>query len=496
MKKAIISIVLTLIVVLFFVGFIEIDNSTNDVESDAVVYSVNNIPNNLEKITNLSKRDEDFICATSRGMVVKDNKGNIVPSLASEINVKDDGIEYEFVLRDNIYWSDGSKISVEDIRDFFKVLIVSEDEENISAMLDIYGAKEFRNSNNKSDKDLAIIIDDNKLRFRLNRKNENFLDELSKPQYRLRESLSAWSDLKNSYNNIKYSGEYVIESIDDESLQLKRNSKESFNGPHLISVVKDENEELSMAYFEVGERDIVLDPPNSQLNRLYTEEKLITLPSNECTYIYMNDSKESVPMATRRELYRILYQASEAYESDNSKRVEVSEGSYFREDKEDITKLQTRKVSINNNTEWKKPDIITLLVEDTDDTRDFCRFINTWFKDKEDIIIRYSLVKKEDLNDSELQKRYDIVMFKSDFGSDRKSFYKSMESLYKEEESKILEQEIASGDNKFSKIEEMLFSSYKILPIMFSNKNIAVSDKIENLELDGNNNISFSNISK
>ena len=185
MKKIIAPLIIGIFIVIFVLGFVEVDNTDTSVSSDTIVYSVTSIANNLEKVTGLSKREEDIICATSKGLIKKNSKGEIVSELAKEINVKDDGIEYEFILNDNIYWSNGDKITPDDIKGFFKELIKSEDEENIKALLDVYGAKAFRDGEGSFDKGVAITTGDNSIKIRLNKKNDEFLDDLTKPQYRI-----------------------------------------------------------------------------------------------------------------------------------------------------------------------------------------------------------------------------------------------------------------------------------------------------------------------
>ena len=48
----------------------------------------------------------------------------------------------------------------------------------------------------------------------------------------------------------------------------------------------------------------------------------------------------------------------------------------------------------------------------------------------------------------------------------------------------------------YEEFEDKLFNSYRILPIAFINKNIAISAKITNIFLDGNENLNLSDISK
>ena len=49
-----------------------------------------------------------------------DSEGNPLPGIASEWKVSDNGLEYEFKIRDNAFWQDGSKLSVDDVVFTFK----------------------------------------------------------------------------------------------------------------------------------------------------------------------------------------------------------------------------------------------------------------------------------------------------------------------------------------------------------------------------------------
>ena len=493
MKKIIVPLIIGIFIIIFVLGFVEVDNTDTAVSSDTIVYSVTSVANNLEKVTGLSKREEDIICATSKGLIKKDSKGEIVSELAKEINVKDDGIEYEFILNDNIYWSNGDKITPDDIKGFFKELIKSEDEENIKALLDVYGAKAFRDGEGSFDKGVAITTGDNSIKIRLNKKNDEFLDDSTKPQYRIRKLLPVWGNIKDTYNELLYSGDYMITAFDDNKITLSKNKWGE--GPNTIDLVKDDNEELAMASFEIGKRDVVINPPNSQLEKLKSENKLLTFSSDEAYYLSINSDENGLPLSSRREIYKHIYKATDEFMDNNPERVESAEGSYFREDKEDLTKLQTRKVTINQDGELEKMESLTLLAEDSDESRDLCKFLASWFKDNLSINLKYSLVKAEDLDDLDLLKRYDIALINIESNSnEKKEFYTELSTFLNDNEKLILEEEINDGSKEFKKIEEKLFNDCTIIPVMFSNENIAVSSKVSDISVDGNGNIEFSSI--
>lgn len=483
--------------VIFCLGFINKENkniSSNNSE-ETISYGINEIPADLEKVTNLSKRHEDIICAVSKGLVTRDESNKIVPSLASEITKDKDSIQYEFKLRDDIFWSDGSKITPNDVVEFFKELLKEEDEKNIQALLNVYGAREYKDGKVVFQTGVAIRETDNSVIIRLNKKDDEFLNELSKPQYRLRKYLIMWRDIQNNYNKLVYSGDYKIDSVSKDKMVLKRNSNNDGDEINNINLVNDDSVEVSMASYEVKDRDIVIDPPETELNKLLEQKKLITIPKSDATYLIINSNNNSISVQGRREIYNDICKAMESYQNSNSKEFELAEGSFFREDKQDLTKLQARKVISNKEGTWDKPKILTILCEDTNENRIVCRSIQSWFKENTDITIKYSLVKDE-FNDEELKKRYDMLLINNNANiSDKQNFYSNFKQYLTDKQNALLEKSIGSKNNiDYSNLEESLFDNYNVLPLVFFNENIAISDKISQLKFDGNGNIDFSTI--
>lgn len=490
LKKSIIFIIIIGLIVTLLSFFIDIKKEEDKPNNKGIVYSVDNISKNLKKITELNKRDEDIICATSIALLEKDKDGNIIPALAENTEVSEDGIEYKFHIRNDKYWSNGKKINPDDIINFFKELMLQEDTNNILALLDIYGATNYRNGIGNFEEEVAITKEDNIVKIRLNKVNENFLEELTKPQYRIRKNLSKWESIRENYGEIIYSGNYSIEYINDDMLILKGNSEKKQE----ITFIKDENKELAMAYFEVNDRDIVLNPPKNQLTRLEKEGRLITIPENKGIYMCINDNLD---LNQRKMLYKKICEGVSNFQEENPSRIELSEGSYFRYESEDLTKLQNRKVNTNNVDENVNiPKVITLLAEDNEDNRAIGNSLKEFFKNNLSLNLNCSFVKNNEFQDLELQKRYDLIMISSEYDMNNLSeFYKNIIYGFDKEEKEKMKEEIDIA-NDYEKFEEELFNSYRILPIAFINKNIAISNKISNVFLDGNGNLDLSNIKK
>lgn len=489
MRKAIISIISIVFVIVFLLGFVDKIEEVDDVNKGSLVYSIYRNSNNFKCVGNLSEREQDIICATSRGLIEIDDTGKILPSLAESVEVKDNGIEYNFKIRDDIYWSDGSKITTTDIREYFRQAILEEQEDDISALLDIYGAREYRNGASSFNKTVAIEARDNNLIIRLNHKNDDFLVELSKPQYRIRENILLWDDMKSNYQSLKFSGNYKIEFFEEESIHLVRSEYSNKSLSEKIIFVKDESEEMAMAAFEIGNRDVVIDPPRGQLHRLKSENRLVTMESDTGLYLAYNP-ESTLSLAAKKDIYGNIVKALEVYKNSNLNLLVMAEGSYFRKDKDDLDKLQARKVSINIDQQWDEERVIKILAEESTINKEICECIVKWFNDNTKQTIIYDLLKKEELKSISKYDKYDIILMENYNNPNGGSgFYVKAESyLPKSILETINDENIEEG---FYKLEQTLFDSCIVLPLVFFNENVAISDKITQINMDGNGNIDF-----
>ena len=69
-------------------------------------------------------------------LLKKDGNGNILPELAESYTVSDDGLLYQFVIRDGLRWSDGSALSAKDFEYSWKRASASENAFEYSNMFD------------------------------------------------------------------------------------------------------------------------------------------------------------------------------------------------------------------------------------------------------------------------------------------------------------------------------------------------------------------------
>jgi len=492
-KKIIIISVVTIITVLFFLSFIEISGTDIIHKKESFTFSISEFQNDLKEIGNLDKRIQDIICATSKGLIELDSDNNIIPSLAESVDVRDDGLEYDFTLKDDMYWSDGSKITPKDILAFFREIITEENEKNIEALLNVYGAKTYREGYESFSETVGISIYENNIVFRLNSKDDNFIKELSKVQYRLRKNVLLWNDIKNNYDDLIYSGNYSITSLSNEEILLKSNS--NYLTIDSINIIIGEESESAMAAFEIGLRDIVINPPKSQLNRLENENKLTTTEDNTGIYLSFNNN---FSISDKKNIYSYLLKSMESYQLNNSKFLTLAEGSYIRGDKEDLNKLQERKVMASNLDDLGEIDEIYFAARDTVENKEILEYISKWFVENTNIYLDYNLLSEEEFKEVKNSDYYDMVLFQCNI--DEAKELKEYEDLitlipdsYKENfESKSIEE----MKLYFISIEEELYNNFQILPLAFFNNNIATNKKVTNIKYDINGNIDFTKIEK
>ena len=143
MKRLIITILITIATVVFLLGFIDKGNNGKEAEKDDIVYSINNIPDDMRNIASLNTRQQDIICAVSKGLIEIDSQGKMMPALAKSVEVTDNGIQYNFTIRDDVFWSDGKIITADDLVQFFREILTEENEDDIEALMNVYGAREY-----------------------------------------------------------------------------------------------------------------------------------------------------------------------------------------------------------------------------------------------------------------------------------------------------------------------------------------------------------------
>ncbi|WP_032120681.1 ABC transporter substrate-binding protein [Clostridium amazonitimonense] len=298
-------------------------------------------PKDLTSMENYNPRDEDLICALFEGLVERDNNGEIKPALAKDWKISDDGLTYVFNLNENIFWSDGKEIDAKNFVDFFRTILnPNMGNKNAFELYSIFGAEDY-NKGKKPQGEMAIIATDKKtLQIRLNYVDEEFLQTLSKPRYRLRKNFEALKSWKSNYKDIAYTGSYIISNMEEgkekSSIILEKNTS-YYNKDNILSdkiVLNDSgSSEVAMSRFDIGDIDIFFNPPISEVERLKSSDNLDYITLQDFYALIFNFKS---PLSSKIDFRKAVNEALSASldESELIKKfnVSISNGDIFKKD--------------------------------------------------------------------------------------------------------------------------------------------------------------------
>lgn len=284
---------------------INVSAGDNNNTKSYLVYDLGGFPENLNQLDKYNLRSGDLLLALFEGLVKKDENGNLVPGLAQDWTVSEDGITYTFNLRENAKWSDGTKIKAQDFVEFFKEILSSK-RDNIYAyqLYYIFGSEEY-NKGRKSFNNVAVkAVDDNTLQIRLNARASCFLEILSEPIYTLRKVGKELENFKENYKSISYTGPFRIDNISDGELTLTKNS--SYYSPYNVKsekiyITSSKSSENALASFQTSEINVFLNPPLKEAKNLIIDGEAEVIAINSGSSINFNlKGQENVSRADFR----------------------------------------------------------------------------------------------------------------------------------------------------------------------------------------------------
>lgn len=269
-----------------------INNNNYD---NSIIYNIGKMPVSLLFIDN--KTDRSIMPNLFQGLVKYDSDNNIAGALADKYTISDDKLTYKFHIRSDAKWSDGSKITSNDFVSFFKEYI----KKNISNSdnLDcIFGVREYRISQGSFDNVAINSVDENTFQMRLNYPCDYLLSLLTLPEYTLKHVDSNLDKWKDNYKQIKYSGPYIISSIDSQgNIKLDKNNyywnKENVKNSNLVFSTID-NDEAAFANLITGKINVLRDPPINQIEDLKSNDSISFSNGNTIMALAFNLKSSSV----------------------------------------------------------------------------------------------------------------------------------------------------------------------------------------------------------
>ena len=267
MKKVILFICLIILLVVG-VGRSYVDvtpvSNMNFEYNEGIIYSLESLPDTIRPSESLNKGEEDLVSNIFSGLVEVNEKGEPIPDLAMGWKVSDDGLEYTFKINEKNKWSNGTEVTAKDFQIFFRDLLSPDNEDYTSNELySIYGVKDYREGKIDFSEVAISSPDDYTLVLRMNNKDDDLLKNLAKPIYRLRDLNEPLDNYKKDFNEISYTGPYVIYDVTkDGFIRLKDNP---YNSSELeikdIAFKEKDSDEIELAAFNLEKVDILKNPP-------------------------------------------------------------------------------------------------------------------------------------------------------------------------------------------------------------------------------------------
>lgn len=268
MKKVIFLFICLIILLVVGVGRSYVDvtpvSNMNFEYNEGLIYSLESLPDTISPSESLNKGEEDLVSNIFSGLVEVNEKGEPIPDLAMGWTISDDGLEYTFKINEKNKWSNGTEVTAKDFQIFFRDLLSPDNEDYTSNELySIYGVKDYREGKIDFSEVAINSPDDYTLVLRMNNKDDNLLKNLAKPIYRLRDLNEPLDNYKSDFNEISYTGPYVIYDVTkDGFIRLKDNP---YNSSQLeikdIAFKEKDSDEIELAAFNLEKVDILKNPP-------------------------------------------------------------------------------------------------------------------------------------------------------------------------------------------------------------------------------------------
>lgn len=203
-------------------------NSTEKTYKDTIVYSLDATPTgDFLPVQSGSDYNTSVMDVIHGSLLVPDAEGNLEDYLAESHEVSDDGTVITFHLRDNAYFSDGEKVTANDVAFTFKYMSDPSDERWSEGTTMIKGADAYRNGETDSIEGINVI-DDYTIEFTLTQYYPKALSFIGEngiiPEH-------IWKDIPYSdvekhrelldENTVGCGPYHVVELVEDEYVKLE-----------------------------------------------------------------------------------------------------------------------------------------------------------------------------------------------------------------------------------------------------------------------------------
>ncbi len=228
------------------------------------------------------------------GLLSHDKTGNPIPLLAESYEISEDGLEYTFIIKDDLLFHDGSRLKLSDVIFSYEVLANEQYSGEHRLFIDgIVGVMEFRTGETTTISGIEIM-DDKTIKFRFETPgiyNVWGFETPIMPEHVY--NFSSWDNfLTNSNNPIGTGPMALVAAESDQQIELKRSAFHHGTKSNVNRVIiKAMSPQMALESFANGSVDIVAVSPTKEYYdklKAITFAKTIEFPSNAFNYIGIN----------------------------------------------------------------------------------------------------------------------------------------------------------------------------------------------------------------
>ena len=228
---------------------------------------------------------------------VQDGTAQVVPSLCTEYKVSEDGLTYDFTLREGVVFSNGNPLTASDVRYTFERLLILANQ-NTDIPLEVAGGQELMDKKAESLSGFTVT-DDTHFSVTLNAPNAGFPAELSAPAMSVVDQESMAEGFGTEPAATIGTGPYrVTEWVTNDHYTLEYNDKYWGAEPTVkkvvVRVISDANTQNLM--FQNGELDLI-DLQNQDSAIVESQYKaagarIVSVPKVGLTFLALNEGNE------------------------------------------------------------------------------------------------------------------------------------------------------------------------------------------------------------
>ncbi|MBE0450476.1 MAG: hypothetical protein IBX70_06490 [Clostridia bacterium] len=228
------------------------------------------------------------------GLMSHDKMGNPIPLLAESYEISEDGLEYTFIVKDDLLFHDGSRLKMSDVMFSYEILANEQYSGEHRLFIDgIVGVMQFRSGEATNISGIEII-GEKTIKFRFETPgiyNVWGFESPIIPEHVY--SFSSWDNfLMNSNNPIGTGPMALVAAESDQQIELKRSAFHHGMKSNVSRVIiKAMSPQLALESFANGSVDIVaVSPTKEHYDKLkaITFAEIVEFPSNAFNYIGIN----------------------------------------------------------------------------------------------------------------------------------------------------------------------------------------------------------------